>query len=256
MSAAPTSAPEKTSSAVEEEISRFASQASEWWDPKGAFAPLHAMNPVRIGYIRDHIAPGDTSVTPLKGVRILDVGCGGGLLSEPLARLGAEMTSIDAAAAGIEAAKAHAATQGLSINYQCTTAEALLADMQQTDAPLFDAVCALEIIEHVADPASFMQTISQLVRPGGQVLLSTLNKTPLSFAVAIVGAEYITRQIPRGTHDWRKFLSPSDLAGHCRAAGLQVNDVMGMLMNPLNNSWSLSRKRIRINYIMATSKPE
>ena len=242
-----------SSSAVATEIRRFAALSETWWDPNGPFAPLHAMNPVRLGYIRDHLAPDDTSITPLSGKAVLDVGCGGGLLSEPLARMGASITGVDAAAEGIEVARAHALSQGLDVNYICTTAEAFLSEHGPEK---FDVICALEIIEHVADSRAFVHTLSKLLKPGGQLFISTINRTSLSFVFAIVGAEYITRKIPRGTHDWRKFLAPHQVGQYCRVAGLTVRDVTGMFHNPILRTWTLSTNRMRINYIMNASRPD
>ncbi|MEQ9813591.1 MAG: bifunctional 2-polyprenyl-6-hydroxyphenol methylase/3-demethylubiquinol 3-O-methyltransferase UbiG [Azospirillaceae bacterium] len=235
-----------------DEIDRFDRIAAEWWAPDGQFRPLHRMNPVRLGYIRDQVlrwrGMDDATARPLQGLEVLDVGCGGGLLAEPLARLGGRVTGVDASEKAIGAARAHAAARGLAIDYRAEPAEALV------EAGLdFDVVTALEVVEHVADVGLFLGTLGRLVRPGGLVFLSTLNRTPQSLAKAIVGAEYLLRWVPRGTHDWRKFLKPSELGAHLRAAGLDVVDVTGMVYAPFAGTWSLDHRDLSVNYIMTAS---
>ena len=235
------------------EVAQFAALAETWWDPTGPMRPLHALNPVRVGYIRDQSLArfgGETnSLRPLLGKQVLDIGCGGGLVAEPLARLGGQVTAIDAAAESIAVARTHAEEAGLKIDYRVTTAEALLADGKQ-----FDIVTALEVVEHVADPAAFLTTCAALVAPGGLLILSTLNRTPQAFGLAIVGAEYLLRLLPRGTHSWRKFRKPSELAGPLRASGLAVTDVSGLAFSPLTGEWSRSPS-LAVNYILCAARP-
>lgn len=236
----------------QDEIQRFAALADEWWNPKGPYAPLHKLTPARVEYVRDRLAERfsrDTkSLKSLADLSILDVGCGGGILAEPLARLGAKVAGIEPAAESIAVAKAHADEAGLQVDYRAATAEELLAEGQT-----FDAVIASEVIEHVNDPAAFVKTLSGLVKPGGLVLLSTLNRTLKSFALAIVGAEYVLRWIPAGTHDWSKFVTPDELGDFARAAGLTVNDVTGMIYDPLRDRWTLGRDS-GCNYWLSASK--
>ncbi|HVJ53988.1 MAG TPA: bifunctional 2-polyprenyl-6-hydroxyphenol methylase/3-demethylubiquinol 3-O-methyltransferase UbiG [Aliidongia sp.] len=236
------------------EIGRFAALAGAWWDPEGEFKPLHRINPVRLEFIRDHLARhfgrDITAKRPFEGLRLLDIGCGGGLVSEPLARLGFTVSGIDAAAEGIEAARLHADGQGLAIDYRQGTAEALLEAGER-----FDAVTALEIVEHVVDPAAFLASLGGLVRPGGAAVLSTLNRTARSFALGVVGAEYVLRWVPRGTHRWSKFLRPSELAAAARHAGLVPAELAGMSFDPFGGDWSLSRD-LGVNYMMLALKPE
>jgi len=249
----PQSAPADTVTVDPGEIAKFARMASDWWDPEGGMKPLHALNPTRIAYIRDHLTahfglPGD-GAEPLKGLRVLDVGCGGGLLAEPLARLGASVTGIDAAEETIKAAKAHAEVQGLAIDYRCTTAEALAAAGER-----FDAVLALEVVEHVAERDAFLRACGGVVRPGGLFVLSTINRTRRSFLLAKVAAEYILGWLPRGTHDWRHFVRPSEVAAGLRPAGLDVRAVTGVVYDPLTGGWRLSRDA-GVNYMLVAAKP-
>ena len=232
------------------EVAKFQAMAAEWWDPAGKFKPLHMLNPVRLDYIAGQIAAefgrDHRSLRPFEGLRLLDIGCGGGLVAEPMARLGAAVTGADAAAENIEVARVHAAQSDLPIDYRATTAEAILAEGAR-----FDVVLALEIVEHVADPQQFLTTCARLLRPGGVLVASTLNRTPQSFAAAIVGAEWVMRWLPRGTHEWRRFIRPDELAGMFEAAGVRVVDRAGMVFNPLGWSWSLSRRDLAVNYLMA-----
>jgi 2-polyprenyl-6-hydroxyphenyl methylase/3-demethylubiquinone-9 3-methyltransferase len=236
------------------EIARFESMAADWWDPDGKFRPLHRMNPLRIGYIRDRICArlgrDPLAPKPLSGLRILDIGCGGGLLSEPMARLGATVTGVDAGAEAIGVARTHAAESGLAIDYRCSSAEDLAASGVR-----FDAVLALEIVEHVADVDAFCQALATLLRPGGTLVMSTLNRTRRSWAVAILGAEHLLRIIPRGTHEWRKFLKPHELAAALRRAGLEVGDIAGMVPDPRGGGWRLAPHHLAVNYILTAAKP-
>jgi len=242
--------PAHTSSTVDPaEIERLSRFAGEWWDPAGKFAPLHRLNPVRIGYIRDraarHWRREALSGMPLEGFRLLDIGCGGGLLCEPMARLGARVTGIDAAQRNIAIATGHAEKQGLAIDYRCQSAEALAEEGRQ-----FDIVLALEVVEHVADAALFLKSCGRLVKPGGLFFLSTLNRTAKAWALAIAGAEYILHWLPRGTHDWRKFLKPSEVANDLRASGIDVEEIVGVVYGPLSRAWSLSKSDLDVNYLL------
>lgn len=236
------------------EIARFESMAADWWDPDGKFRPLHRMNPLRIGYIRDRICArlgrDPLAPKPLSGLAVLDIGCGGGLLSEPMARLGATVTGVDAGAEAIGVARAHAAESGLAIDYRCSSAEDLAASGAR-----FDAVLALEIVEHVADVDAFCGALATLLRPDGTLVMSTLNRTRRSWAVAILGAEHLLRIIPRGTHEWRKFLKPHELAAALRRAGLQVGDIAGMVPDPRGGGWRLAPHHLAVNYILTAAKP-
>jgi 2-polyprenyl-6-hydroxyphenyl methylase/3-demethylubiquinone-9 3-methyltransferase len=235
------------------EVERFARIAGEWWDPRGKFAPLHRLNPVRLGFIRDRAAAhwqrDPLSGTPLQGLSVLDIGCGGGLICEPMARLGAQVTGIDAAERNIAVARRHAAGQELAIDYRDSTAEALAASDAQ-----FDIVLALEIIEHVADVDLFLQSCGRLAKPGGLVFLSTLNRTAKAWALAIAGAEYVLRWLPRGTHDWRRFLKPSELVRGLRRAGVEPQEITGVVYSPLSRTWSLNRNDLDVNYMLYGSK--
>lgn len=236
------------------EIARFESMAADWWDPDGKFRPLHRMNPLRIGYIRDRICArlgrDPLAPKPLSGLAVLDIGCGGGLLSEPMARLGAAVTGVDAGAEAVGVARAHATESGLTIDYRCSSAEDLAASGAR-----FDAVLALEIVEHVADVDAFCGALATLLRPGGTLVMSTLNRTRRSWAVAILGAEHLLRIIPRGTHEWRKFLKPHELAAALRRAGLQVGDIAGMVPDPRGGGWRLAPHHLAVNYILTAAKP-
>lgn len=232
------------------EIAKFEAMAAEWWDPKGKFKPLHMMNPVRLGYITTQIAAEFgrdlKSPRPFEGLRVLDIGCGGGLLSEPMARLGATVVGADAAEKNIEIARLHADQVGLKIDYRAETAEALLAAGES-----FDVVLALEIVEHVADPPGFVQSCHDLLGPGGLLVMSTLNRTMRSFGAAIIGAEWVMRWLPKGTHEWSRFITPDELAAMMARAGLRVVDRKGMVFNPVSWDWSLSDRDLSVNYAIS-----
>ena len=236
------------------EVAKFQAMAREWWDPQGKFKPLHMLNPTRLEYVVAQVAAqfglDRGAAQPFAGLRVLDIGCGGGLMAEPMARLGASVVGADAAPGNIAVAALHAQEQGLGIDYRNTTAESLL-----DEGARFDVVLALEIVEHVADPAGFVATCHGLLRPGGMLVLSTLNRTARSFAAAIVGAEWVMRWLPRGTHDWSRFITPDELAGMARDAGLQVEDRAGMVFNPLRWDWSLSPRDLSVNYLLTTVRP-
>lgn len=230
------------------EVEQFDALANSWWDPDGPFRPLHRLTPARLGYLRDRLADhygrDILADRPFEGLRGIDVGCGGGLISEPLARLGLAMTGLDAGARNIAAARSHAADQGLNIDYRCSTAEALAAAGER-----FDVVLALEIVEHVADRRAFVSACCELATPGGLIVFSTINRTAKAFGLAIVGAEYVLRWLPRGSHNWRKFVKPSELARDLRAAGARPTDTKGLVFSPLNNLWHLDAD-LDVNYFM------
>lgn len=237
-----------------EEIARFSAMAEKWWDPNGAMKPLHKFNPIRLQLLRDNIAAhlgrDANQLDVLKDVEIIDIGCGAGLLSEPLARMGAKMTSIDAAENNIEVAKVHAAQSGLAIDYRNCTPEMLVDEGKQ-----FDIVLNMEVIEHVDDPQFFMQACAALLKPGGLMFVATLNRTIKSLALAKFGAEYILRWLPAGTHDWRKFVKPSEMSGLLRVAGLDLVDITGVTYNPITDKWSAAPRDLDINYMVIASKP-
>ena len=235
-----------------DEVAKFSAMADEWWDPAGKFKPLHKFNPVRLRYIRDmaerHFDLEPKLKRPLEGLRLLDIGCGGGLVSEPMARLGAEVVSVDASEANIKTAMTHAEAAGLKIDYRVGTAEGLI----EAGEPLFDIVLNLEVVEHVADPAQFLTDTSHLVKPGGFMLVATINRTAKAFALAIVGAEYVLRWLPRGTHEFDKFLKPREIDEALSKAGMNTEPPQGVFYNPIADSWRLSNDH-SVNYmIMAT----
>jgi 2-polyprenyl-6-hydroxyphenyl methylase/3-demethylubiquinone-9 3-methyltransferase len=224
------------------ETAKFDRLASRWWDPDGESRPLHDLNPVRLGYIAERCT--------LKGARALDVGCGGGLLSEALARSGAQVTAIDLAPAVLDVARLHLHESGLAVDYREVSVEALAADMPAQ----FDVVTCMEMLEHVPDPASVIGACARLLKPGGRLFLSTLNRTPLAFGAAIVGAEHLLRLLPRGTHHYAQFLKPSEIAADLRAAGLVLDDLAGLAYNPLTRKAWLSGS-VAVNYLACASKP-
>ncbi|MFN0115421.1 MAG: bifunctional 2-polyprenyl-6-hydroxyphenol methylase/3-demethylubiquinol 3-O-methyltransferase UbiG [Paracoccaceae bacterium] len=230
------------------EVAKFEAMAAEWWDPEGKFKPLHMLNPCRLDYITRQIAAefgrNLALPRPFARLRVLDIGCGGGLLSEPMARLGADVVGADAAARNIPVARLHAAKMGLAIDYRHTTAEAL-AEMGER----FDAVLNMEVVEHVADPQAFLATCRTLLRPGGLMVCSTLNRNPKSFLMAIVGAEWVMRWLPKGTHDWARFITPDELYGMLRASALDPVDRKGFVFNPLAWTWSIHDRDLSCNYV-------
>ena len=234
--------------ALGSEIAKFDRLAAQWWNPRGPMAPLHAMNPARMGWITERLARAhrrDPAATrPLAGLKVLDVGCGAGLASEALARAGADVTGLDAAAEAIGAARTHAEKAGLRIAYREGTPESLLAVGESG----FDAVLALEVIEHVADRAAFCRHLAALLKPNGRLFLSTLNRTARSLLVAKIGAEYVLRLLPAGTHDWRMFVRPAELGADLRGAGLRVSDLAGLSFDVLPGRWRISRD-LGVNYI-------
>jgi 2-polyprenyl-6-hydroxyphenyl methylase / 3-demethylubiquinone-9 3-methyltransferase len=243
----------KTAGTIDaDEVAQFARLSSQWWDARGPMAALHRLNPVRLGYIRDrtaaHFDRDPTRLDSLAGLRILDIGCGGGILSEPLARLGAAVVGADPAESNVAAARHHAAQAGLAIDYRCTTAEALA---EQDD--VFDVVLAMEVVEHVADFNLFIDVSAALVKPGGLLFVATLNRTMKSFALAIVGAEYILRWLPRGTHQWDKFITPDELELAIEQSGLRVVDETGVIYNLLADRWQLSAD-MDVNFMVVAEK--
>lgn len=236
------------------EVERFQSLAKAWWDPTGKFRPLHQIGPARLTFVRDelarHFGRETGGLRPLKDLSILDVGCGGGLMSEPLARLGARVTGIDPGEKNVAIARGHAEPQGLAIDYRVATVE----DLAAADAK-YDAVVSLEVVEHVPDVAAFVGSCASLVRPGGLLILSTINRTVKSYALAIVAAEYVLQWLPRGTHQWERFVTPDELARHVAAAGLAAPRFKGFVYSPLRDTWSLSSDT-DVNYLAAAAKPE
>jgi 2-polyprenyl-6-hydroxyphenyl methylase/3-demethylubiquinone-9 3-methyltransferase len=224
------------------EIAKFEELAHRWWDPSSEFKPLHDINPLRLQYI-DNIAGG------LSGKKVVDVGCGGGILSESMAHLGANVTGIDMGEAPLSVAKLHKLESGVEIDYQQITAE----EMAEKEAGQFDVVTCMEMLEHVPDPSSVIRACATMAKPGGKVILSTLNRNPKSFLFAIVGAEYILNMLPKGTHEFSKFIRPSELAGWVREADLEMLEIKGMTYNPFTRSYSLG-KDIDVNYMMACNK--
>ena len=228
------------------EIAHFAKDSSAWWDEHGPFRPLHRLNPVRLSYIRDRLSDDKSSLKPLAGLSVLDLGCGGGIVCELLARMGANVTGIDADENAIATAKEHAQQSGLSIDY--------IAGDAGAHKKQYDVVLALEIVEHVTDIDAFIKICAARVKPGGTLIMSTLNRTPKSFLLGIVAAEYILRWVPQGTHKWNKFVKPSTLSRALRAAGLNVTDITGLIYNPVKDEFALSATDIDVNYLLTAEK--
>ncbi|MDG4647047.1 bifunctional 2-polyprenyl-6-hydroxyphenol methylase/3-demethylubiquinol 3-O-methyltransferase UbiG [Roseibacterium sp. SDUM158017] len=247
-------AEERTTTVDAAEVAKFEAMAAEWWDPAGKFKPLHMLNPCRLDYITSQIAAelgrDLRADRPFEGLRILDIGCGGGLLSEPMARLGADVVGADAAERNIPVARLHAEQSGLRIDYRHTTAEALAGAGER-----FDVVLNMEVVEHVADPQAYLTACQELLKPGGLMICSTINRNPKSFAMAIVGAEYVMRWLPKGTHEWSKFITPDELFEMLRKAGLAPVDRKGFVFNPITWGWSLSDRDLGVNYVTASTKP-
>lgn len=245
--------PRDASSVDPVDLARFTRLGDEWWAPDGPMKPLHRMNPPRVGWIRDALCArygrDSKAPRPLAGLAVLDVGCGGGILCEPLARLGAAVTGVDPGEENIGAARAHAARMGLSIDYRAATVEAL-----GEEAARFDAVLAMEVVEHVVDPTPFLAAVAALAKPGGLVFASTLNRNLKSWAMAIVGAEYLLRWLPKGTHDWSKFLTPEELSGMLRAAGLHIEGRAGVIYDPLADRFRVSNRDLDVNYMLVARK--
>jgi 2-polyprenyl-6-hydroxyphenyl methylase/3-demethylubiquinone-9 3-methyltransferase len=242
----------RASTVDEAEVTRFSALAAQWWDPRGKMAVLHKFNPVRLGFIKEvacrHFGRDDKRLDALAGLRVLDIGCGGGILSEPLARLGAAVVGADPSQANIAAAQLHAADAGVSVDYRATTAEALADEGER-----FDLVLAMEVVEHVADLDLFIRRCTEMVRPGGLMITATLNRTLKSFALAIVGAEYVLRWLPRGTHQWEKFVTPDELESALERHGLAVVDETGVIYDLLADRWQLSTD-MDVNYMVVAER--
>jgi 2-polyprenyl-6-hydroxyphenyl methylase / 3-demethylubiquinone-9 3-methyltransferase len=240
------------------EVEKFSRIAAQWWDPRGKFAPLHRFNPVRVGFIRDQAAArferDPKARRPFEGLRLLDIGCGGGLLSEPMSRLGFEVTGVDASARNIGVASAHAGEQGLEIAYRNATVEELLEAGPEATGGGFDLVLNMEVVEHVAEPGRFLRDASRLVKPGGLMVVATMNRTLKALAFAKIGAEYVLGWLPRGAHDWRKFLTPDEVRLFLSSEPLAVEGPFGVAYNPIGDRWSLTDDA-SINYMMTVSRP-
>ena len=235
------------------EVEQFSRIAAEWWDPKGKFAPLHKFNPVRLSFIRDQVQArfgrDPKAIRPFEGLRLLDIGCGGGLLCEPMTRLGFQVTGVDASDRNIGTASAHAAEQGLAIDYRATTAEDLLAAGERP----FDVILNMEVIEHVADPGAYLRDCARLLAPGGLMIVATLNRTLKALALAKIGAEYVLRWVPAGTHDWNKFLKPEELRSFLDGEPVAVQGPFGVAFNPLTDRWVRSSD-CDINYMVTVTR--
>ena len=235
------------------EIERFGAMAAKWWDPDGVFRPLHRLAPARLGFVREVVTAAlllpDRGLKPLSGVRLIDIGCGGGLVAEPLARLGATVTGIDLATDSIAAAKAHAAEAGVPVDYRAQSIEDVAAAGER-----FDVALCLEVLEHVPDPAAFLATAARVVEPGGVLIASTINRTSKAWLLAIVGAEYVLGWLPRGTHQWDKFVTPNELEAAMARAGMRTTAETGVIYNILADSWQLSRD-MDVNYMLVADKP-
>jgi 2-polyprenyl-6-hydroxyphenyl methylase/3-demethylubiquinone-9 3-methyltransferase len=242
----------KTASVDPAEVEKFSALATEWWDPSGKFAPLHKFNPVRLGFIRDmaaaHFGRSGKSLKPFEGLTLLDIGCGGGLLSEPMARMGFSVTGVDPSEKNIGTAVAHAAQTGVAVNYRCADAESLVSE-----GAAFDVVLNMEVVEHVADLKAYLGSTAALVKPGGLMFVATLNKTLKALALAKVAAEYILGWLPPGTHDWDKFVSPPHLRAMLEDAGLNILKTQGVSFDPLRWDWQLSRDT-DVNYMVVSGR--
>jgi len=238
----------------QDEVARFSAMAAEWWNPKGKFRPLHKFNPVRLTYIRDHVAAhfgrDPRSDKPLSGLRVLDIGCGGGLLSEPMARMGAEVLGADASQTNVEVASIHAAQSGADVRYEAVTSEELAARGER-----FDVVLNMEVVEHVSDVDLFLSSCAEMVKPGGLMFVATINRTLKARALAIIGAEYVLRWLPRGTHQYEKLVRPEEIETPLNVAGMNVIDRTGVFYNPLQDQWNLSRD-MDVNYMMLLERPK
>ena len=236
------------------EIAKFEAMAAEWWDPEGKFKPLHMLNPCRLDYIVDQISAefgrDPKADRPFAGLRLLDIGCGGGLLSEPMARLGAEVVGADAAERNIPVAQVHAEQSGLAIDYRHATAEGLAETGER-----FDVVLNMEVVEHVPDPLGYLTACRQLLKPGGLMICSTLNRNSKSYVYAIIGAEQVMRWLPKGTHQWSKFITPDEIFELLREAGLEPVDRKGFVFNFATWSWRISDRDLSVNYVTASTKP-
>jgi 2-polyprenyl-6-hydroxyphenyl methylase/3-demethylubiquinone-9 3-methyltransferase len=236
------------------EVERFSRIAAEWWDPRGKFAPLHKFNPVRLAFIRDQalyrFGRDPKARRPFEGLRLLDIGCGGGLLSEPMTRLGFQVTGVDASERNIATASIHAAEQGLAIDYRASTAEALV----EAGEPPFDVILNMEVIEHVADPGAYLRSCASLLKPGALMIVATLNRTLKALALAKVGAEYVLRWVPAGTHSWSKFLKPEELRSFLASEPVEVDGPYGVAFNPLTGRWTESTDT-DVNYMMTVVRP-
>ena len=245
--------PASASSIDPKEVEQFSRIAAEWWDPKGKFAPLHKFNPVRLSFIRDQVQArfgrDPKAIRPFEGLRLLDIGCGGGLLCEPMTRLGFQVTGVDASDRNIGTASAHAAEQGLAIDYRATTAEDLLAVGERP----FDVILNMEVIEHVADPGAYLRDCARLLAPGGLMIVATLNRTLKALALAKIGAEYVLRWVPAGTHDWNKFLKPEELRSFLDGEPVAVQGPFGVAFNPLTDRWVRSSD-CDINYMVTVTR--
>ncbi len=245
--------PESAGTVDADEITHFSALSSQWWNTRGPLRALHKFNPLRVGYIRErtaaHFGRDPARADSLAGLRILDIGCGAGILSEPVARLGAAVVGVDPAQSNIAAAQQHAAAQGLSIDYRCTTAEALAANGDR-----FDVVLAMEVVEHVADVGLFVGLTAAMVKPGGLIFFATFSRTLKSFVLGIVAAEYILRWVPRGTHQWTKFITPDELAAAIEKSGLQIAERTGVVYNVARPHWRFSTD-MDVNYMIVAKRP-
>ena len=243
-----------TSSVDSDEVAKFSALAADWWNPNGKFAPLHRYNPVRLGFVREQalarFGRDPKARAPFSGLRLLDVGCGGGLLSEPTSRLGFAVTGVDASDHTIAVALAHADELGLAIDYRCATIE----ELAEKGAGPFDVILNMEVIEHVADPGAYLRSCARLIAPGGLMIVATLNRTLKSLALAKIGAEYVLRWVPAGTHDWKKFLRPDEIRGFLEGEPVEVDGPFGVSFNPLAGTWNRSQDA-DVNYMMTVTRP-